>query len=117
MSVFTTGPVSRGADTDRVQVLALNNNRFRSVCVRVIVRGVDRRCPRRIYVRRRRVPPGRTVSFDVDLHFVQRYEVRVIATSDNVLYYVSGYRYGRWWSPYIHDPSTTFRHSDLVPLQ
>lgn len=117
MSAFTTGPVSRGDDTERVQVLALNNNHRRSVFVLVIVTNLDRRCPRRIFARRRHVPPGRTVSFDVNLFWANRYEVRLFATSRNVLYYVSGFRHRRWsWQP-VHDPSTTFRHSELVPLR
>lgn len=117
MSIFTTGPVSRGSDTDRVQVLALNNSRWRPVTILVVVTSLDKHCPRRIYSRRRRVGPCRTVSCDIDLLWTHRYEVRLFAPSRGVLFYVAGYRFGRWWSRPIHDPSTTFRHSELVPLR
>ena len=60
--------------------------------------------------------PGRTVTFDIDLWDAHRYEVRLRSLSSNVLYYVTGYRPGRWWHEPIHDPSTTFRHTQLIRL-
>lgn len=116
MASFTTGPVARGVDTDRVQVLATNNSfRFGTV-VRVVVRDLGRRCPRRLYTRRRWLHPGRTVSFDIDLCYAYRYEVRLFAASHHVFYYITGYRPGRWWPRHIHDPSTSFRHTELIRL-
>lgn len=63
---------------------------------------------------RRRVRSGHTATFDAALGHAIRYEVRIHSPSHHILVYVSGYRPERWWPWRVHDPSTTFRHRDMV---
>ena len=119
MIVLSTGPVERGADTDRVRVLAFNTSRRGPVPVKIVIRDLSRPCAggsRLLFVGIRLVPRRRTAVFDADLGGALRYEVRAHTPSARVLFYVSGYRLGRWWPGTVADPATTFRHTELVRL-
>ncbi|MBO8140868.1 MAG: hypothetical protein H0Z37_01635 [Firmicutes bacterium] len=113
MFVLSTGPIERGANTERIRIVAWNPHLRRPVRVRVDLIDIGRR-GRRLLARTKRVLPRRTAVFDADLGGTLRYEVRMCALSSRVLYYVLGYRSGRWWPGIVTDPSTTFRHTDLV---
>ncbi|HLT59008.1 MAG TPA: hypothetical protein VKZ69_09610 [Limnochordales bacterium] len=129
MVAWSTGPVERGSDTDRVRVVAFNTGWKAPVPVAVVIRCLDlpagcpgpfRGRPRRwplILARRRVVLPGRTAVFDAPLGDALRYEVRIHTPSRRVLFYVFGYREGRWWPGTVTDPATTFRHGELVPIR
>lgn len=120
MVALSTGPVERGADTDRVRVVVLNTGRC-PVRVTVLIRDVGRAGRghgrhKPILFRRRVVLPGRTAVFDADLGAALRYEVRLHTPSRRLLFYVFGYHRDRWWPGLVPDPAATFRHTELVRL-